>query len=99
VAALYVATVCTGVRAPSDNEALESTLHAQRRCASSRKHQKQTSKEESRLSGTGLEVSPGLTVSRERKIRHWRPMIVNTLPTLTLLTSCLSPHSPDMLAI
>jgi hypothetical protein len=33
-------------------------------------------KEETRLSGSGLEVSPGHTVSRERKIRHWRPMIV-----------------------
>jgi hypothetical protein len=43
----------------------------------------QTAKEESQLSGTGLEVSPGLTVSREREIRHWRPMIVrDTLPTL-----------------
>jgi hypothetical protein len=93
-------TLCTGARAPSDNEAFESILHAQRRCASSRKHQKQTSKEESRLSSTGLEVSPGLTVSREREIRHWRPMIVrDTLLTLTLLTSCLSPHSPDMLAV
>jgi len=44
----------------------------------------QTSKEESQLSGTGLEVSPGLTVSRERETRHWRPMIVRgTLLTLT----------------
>jgi hypothetical protein len=60
----------------------------------------QTLKEESQLSGTGLEVSPGLTVSRERKTRHWRPMIVRgTLLTLTLLTSCLSPHPPDMLGI
>jgi hypothetical protein len=58
----------------------------------------QTLKEASRLSGTGLEISPGLTVSRERQTRHWRPMIVRgTLLTLTLLTSCLSPHSPDML--
>ncbi len=31
----------------------------------------QTSKEESRLSGTGLEVLPGLAVSRERETRHW----------------------------
>ena len=31
----------------------------------------QTSKEESRLSGTGLEVLPGLTVSRERETRDW----------------------------
>jgi hypothetical protein len=60
----------------------------------------QTLKEASRLSGTGLEISPGLTVSRERQTRHWRPMIVRgTLLTLTLLTSCLSPHSPDMLGI
>jgi len=60
----------------------------------------QTSKEESRLSGTGLEISPGLAVSRERQTRHWRPTIVRgTLLTLTLLTSCLSPHSPDMLGI
>ncbi|HEX9590969.1 MAG TPA: hypothetical protein VGA15_24930 [Bradyrhizobium sp.] len=60
----------------------------------------QTLKEESRLSDTGLEISLGLTVSRERQTRHWRPMIVRgTLLTLTLLTSCLSPHSPDMLGI
>jgi hypothetical protein len=60
----------------------------------------QTAKEESQLSGTGLEVSPGLTVSRERETRHWRAMIVRgTLLTLTLLTSCLSPHSLDMLGI
>jgi hypothetical protein len=58
----------------------------------------QTAKEESQLSGT--EVSPGLTVSRERETRHWRAMIVRgTLLTLTLLTSCLSPHSLDMLGI
>jgi hypothetical protein len=60
----------------------------------------QTAKEESQLSGTGLEVSPGLTVSRERETRHWRAMIVRgTSPTRTLLTSCLSPHSLDMLGI
>jgi hypothetical protein len=53
-----------------------------------------------RLSGTGLEVSHGLTISRARETRHWRPMMVrSTLLTLTLLTSCLSPHSPDMLGI
>jgi hypothetical protein len=60
----------------------------------------QTAKEESQPSGTGPEVSPGLTVSRERETRHWRAMIVRgTLLTLTLLTSCLSPHSLDMLGI
>jgi hypothetical protein len=60
----------------------------------------QTAKEESQLSGTCLEVSLGLTVSRKRETRHWRPMIVRgTLLTLKLLTSCLSPHSLDMLGI
>ncbi len=31
----------------------------------------QTSKVESRMSGTGLELLPGLPVSRERETRHW----------------------------
>ena len=39
--------------------------------AAARRAFAQTSKEESRLSGTGLEVLPGLTVSRERETRHW----------------------------
>jgi hypothetical protein len=30
-----------------------------------------TSRQESRLSGTGLEFLPGLTISRERETRHW----------------------------
>jgi hypothetical protein len=39
--------------------------------ASARRGFAQTSKIESRLSGQGLEVMPGLTVSREREARHW----------------------------
>jgi len=39
--------------------------------AAARRAFAQTSKMESRRSGQGLEVLPGLTVSRERETRHW----------------------------
>ena len=39
--------------------------------AAARRAFAQTSKVESRLSGTGLEFLPGLPVSRERETRHW----------------------------
>jgi hypothetical protein len=39
--------------------------------ASARRAFALTSKEETRLSGAGLEFLPGLTISREREARHW----------------------------
>jgi hypothetical protein len=39
--------------------------------SSARRAFAQASKGESRMSGTGLELLPGLTVSREREARHW----------------------------